>query len=59
MAIPIATGSLVLDVYILILPMIVLWNLRVTRSKRLGLAAIFGVGFLYGEETIPKAYLHH
>jgi hypothetical protein len=47
MTIPIATGSLILDLYILILPMIVLWKLQVARAKKPGLVAIFGVGFLY------------
>ena len=47
LTIPIATGSLVLDLYILALPIIVLSNLQVKRSKKLGVIAIFATGFLY------------
>ncbi|KAF2874574.1 hypothetical protein BDV95DRAFT_659126 [Massariosphaeria phaeospora] len=46
MAIPIAVCGLILDVYIFILPLIVLSNLQITKPKKLGLIAIFGTGFL-------------
>jgi hypothetical protein len=46
MTMPIASGNLILDLYILIIPLIVSWKLQLTRNKRLGLIAIFGTGFV-------------
>ncbi|KAF2107186.1 hypothetical protein BDV96DRAFT_506589 [Lophiotrema nucula] len=46
MALPIAAGNLILDVYIFIIPLVVSWNLHLKRSKRLGLIAVFGTGLL-------------
>lgn len=42
--IPIASGSLVLDVYILILPMISVWTLQMNPRKKLGVLAVFATG---------------
>ncbi|OJJ98505.1 hypothetical protein ASPACDRAFT_1857760 [Aspergillus aculeatus ATCC 16872] len=44
--IPIAVGNLVLDVYILILPMLSIWRLQMGRKKKFGVAAIFATGFV-------------
>jgi hypothetical protein len=46
MSIPIASGSLILDVYIFIIPMIVLSGLQLTRRRKFQLAAVFGTGAL-------------
>lgn len=44
--IPYSVGGLLLDVYILILPMIVLSKLKVSKTRRLELIAIFATGAL-------------
>ncbi len=46
MTIPIASGSLILDCYILVLPVGVVWNLRLDLKRRLGVLAIFATGLL-------------
>ncbi|EED20041.1 conserved hypothetical protein [Talaromyces stipitatus ATCC 10500] len=46
MTIPIASGSLALDLYILILPMFPIWGLRMDLKKKLGVLSIFGTGVL-------------
>jgi hypothetical protein len=39
-------GNLALDVYIFIIPLVVVWNLHLSRSKKWGLVAVFGTGFM-------------
>ncbi|KAH8700863.1 hypothetical protein BGW36DRAFT_447692 [Talaromyces proteolyticus] len=46
MTIPIASGSLALDLYILILPMFPIWGLQMSRKKKVGVLAIFGTGLV-------------
>lgn len=43
-----ATGILnfVLDILVLVLPMPVLWGLNMRLKKKLGLAFMFGIGFM-------------
>lgn len=43
---PIASGNLLLDVYILAIPLIVTSKLHLEKNKKLGLIAVFGTGFL-------------
>ncbi|PWY93004.1 hypothetical protein BO94DRAFT_358235 [Aspergillus sclerotioniger CBS 115572] len=45
-SIPIAVGSLVLDLYILLLPMAPIWNLQLKMSKKLGVMAVFATGLI-------------
>lgn len=45
-SIPIAVGSLVLDLYILLLPMAPIWNLQLKLNKRLGVMAVFATGLM-------------
>ena len=47
MTMPIATGSLILDLYILVLPISVVWNLHVNLRRRIGVLAIFATGLMY------------
>jgi hypothetical protein len=46
MTLPIGAGNLILDLYIFAIPLIVTWNLHLSRSKRWGLVAVFGTGFM-------------
>lgn len=39
-------GNLALDIYIFIIPLVVVWNLHLSRSKKWGLLAVFGTGFM-------------
>ena len=39
--------DLALDIVVLCLPMPIIWGLHATRRKKLGVASIFGLGFLY------------
>ncbi|KAL4947595.1 hypothetical protein BDW69DRAFT_178103 [Aspergillus filifer] len=41
---PIAAGSLVLDVYILVLPIASVWQLQMSTKKKLGVLAVFATG---------------
>ncbi|KAJ5769055.1 hypothetical protein N7520_003614 [Penicillium odoratum] len=43
-SIPIAVGSLILDIYLLLLPMAPIWNLQLKMSKKLGVMAVFATG---------------
>ncbi|PWY82043.1 hypothetical protein BO70DRAFT_362016 [Aspergillus heteromorphus CBS 117.55] len=45
-SIPIAAGSLILDLYILLLPMAPIWNLQLKLRKRLGVMAVFATGLI-------------
>ncbi len=45
--IPIASGSLILDTYIFILPVIAILNLQLKIKKKLGVMAVFATGLLY------------
>lgn len=45
MTIPIATGSLTLDLYIFLLPLIAVSKLQLSQRKRLGVMAVFATGF--------------
>ncbi|KAI9924228.1 hypothetical protein ASPWEDRAFT_42662 [Aspergillus wentii DTO 134E9] len=42
--IPIAAGSLVLDIYIFILPVACIWPLNMTMNKKFGVLAVFATG---------------
>ncbi|KAJ3571854.1 hypothetical protein NPX13_g5237 [Xylaria arbuscula] len=44
--IPIASGSLILDTYIFILPVIAIFNLQLQVKKKLGVIAVFATGLL-------------
>jgi hypothetical protein len=46
MTMPIASGSLVLDTYIFILPLIAVMNLQLTFKKKLGVIAVFTTGLM-------------
>lgn len=46
MTMPIASGSLILDFYILVLPVWVVWNLHLDMRRRLGVLAIFATGLM-------------
>lgn len=39
-------ASLVLDVVAFIIPVPILWNLKISKSKKIGLGAVFGAGIL-------------
>lgn len=43
---PSAVFNLVLDILILLLPQQVIWTLQLTKSKKIGISFIFGVGIL-------------
>ncbi|RAK98109.1 uncharacterized protein BO80DRAFT_314497, partial [Aspergillus ibericus CBS 121593] len=45
-SIPIAVWSLVLDLYILLLPMVPIWNLQMKLTKRLGVMAVLATGLI-------------
>lgn len=44
----VAICNLLLDVMVVILPMPILWRLQLTRSKKMSLSFIFGIGIMYG-----------
>lgn len=44
--IPIAGGSLLLDVYIFVLPLIAVMKLRLSTRKKLGVMAVFATGLM-------------
>jgi hypothetical protein len=39
-------ANLALDIYIFIIPLVVVWGLHVSRSKKWNLVAVFGTGFI-------------
>ncbi|KAI1763848.1 hypothetical protein GGR53DRAFT_345732 [Hypoxylon sp. FL1150] len=41
-----ASFNLVMDVFILLLPQKIIWNLQMTRNKKIGVSIIFSIGFL-------------
>ncbi|PYI08310.1 hypothetical protein BO78DRAFT_441673 [Aspergillus sclerotiicarbonarius CBS 121057] len=45
-SIPIAVWSLILDLYILLLPMVPIWNLQMKLTKRLGVMAVLATGLI-------------
>lgn len=47
LSIPAASGSLILDVYIFILPLVAVSKLQLTPSKKLGVIAVFTTGLMY------------
>lgn len=49
-----ATTSMLSDIIVVFLPMPILWKLQLAISKKLGLIAIFGVGFLYVPFASPS-----
>ncbi|KAJ2986021.1 hypothetical protein NUW58_g5231 [Xylaria curta] len=53
-AIPVASGSLILDVYILVLPIIAILNLQLNTKKKLGFIAVFATGHV---PPPPSAYI--
>ncbi|EAT88234.2 hypothetical protein SNOG_04474 [Parastagonospora nodorum SN15] len=59
MTMPIASGSLILDVYILLLPVWVVWNLHLNLTRRLGVIAIFATGlFCCVASSLSIVYKH-
>ncbi|KAJ4386899.1 hypothetical protein N0V93_009798 [Gnomoniopsis smithogilvyi] len=46
MTIPIAAGSLFLDVYIFIIPLIAVMQLQLSHKKKMGVVAVFATGFV-------------
>jgi hypothetical protein len=52
MTIPIASGSLFLDIYILIIPIIAIWGLQLETMKKLRVCVVFGTGIM--SVTPPK-----
>ncbi|PQE22364.1 integral membrane protein [Rutstroemia sp. NJR-2017a WRK4] len=55
MTIPIAAGSLILDIYIFLLPIFGIWNLQLTTKKKLGIMIVFGTGFTLTEMCVGIA----
>jgi hypothetical protein len=54
-ALTLASGivNLILDLVPLLLPQMVIWSLRMSRSKKLGVSLIFAVGLLYVTTYFP------
>lgn len=46
MTIPIASGSLVLDLYIFLLPIAGIWNLNMSLQRKLGVIVMFMTGLM-------------
>lgn len=46
LSIPTAAGSLILDVYIFVLPLVAVSKLQLTASKKLGVIAVFTTGLM-------------
>jgi hypothetical protein len=46
MTIPIASGSLILDTYIFILPLIAIQSLQLTLRKKIGVFVVFATGLM-------------
>lgn len=45
MTLYIASGSLIIDVYIFLLPIFGIWNLQLSRSRKFGVGIVFATGF--------------
>ncbi|KAJ5945493.1 hypothetical protein N7454_002332 [Penicillium verhagenii] len=56
-AIPISSGNLIIDLYILVLPMAPIWNLQMRIKKRLGVMFIFATGLLACIASSLRIYL--
>ncbi|KAL4816097.1 hypothetical protein BDW67DRAFT_163010 [Aspergillus spinulosporus] len=56
---PIAAGSLVLDVYILLLPIASVWRLQMSTRKKLGVLAVFATGFAACIASSLSIYYKH
>ncbi|KAL4976057.1 hypothetical protein BDW66DRAFT_60329 [Aspergillus desertorum] len=56
---PIAAGSLVLDVYILVLPVAPVWQLRMSTKKKLGVLAVFATGLAACIASSLSIYYKH
>ncbi|KAJ5938841.1 hypothetical protein N7466_001975 [Penicillium verhagenii] len=56
-AIPISSGNLIIDLYILVLPMAPIWNLQMRIKKRLGVMVIFATGLLACIASSLRIYL--
>lgn len=50
-------GSIIIDTWILVIPMLVIRKLKVSKKKRLQLTVVFVTGALYGT-TPPRNLLH-
>ncbi|PQE12378.1 integral membrane PTH11 protein [Rutstroemia sp. NJR-2017a BVV2] len=59
MTIPIAAGSLFLDIYIFLLPIFGIWNLQLTTKKKLGIMIVFGTGLTACVASSLKIYYNH
>ena len=46
----VAVMNLLLDVEIVILPMPIVWGLKMARSKKMALSGMFGIGVMYGSQ---------
>ena len=52
----IAVFNLLQDVVVVVLPMPVLWGLRIPRDKKVALSCMFGIGILYGTPKFPAKH---
>ncbi|KAJ2997401.1 hypothetical protein NUW58_g667 [Xylaria curta] len=57
--IPIASGSLILDTYIFILPIIAIFNLQLQVKKKVGVIAVFATGLLACVASSLSIYFKH
>ena len=46
----VAVMNLLLDVEIVILPMPIVWGLKMVRTKKVALSGMFGIGVMYGSQ---------
>ena len=53
MSVPIASMNLVLDVFILVLPLLGISKLQLPPKRKIGVAAVFFTGFLYVTLGLP------
>jgi len=59
LCVPTASFSLASDVYILVLPMIAISHLRLSRAKKIGVAAMFSTGFICCVASSLSVYFQH
>ncbi|KAH8889142.1 hypothetical protein GQ53DRAFT_723925 [Thozetella sp. PMI_491] len=59
MTIPIASGSLFLDTYIFVLPLIAVSNMHLTLAKKLGVIAVFATGLAACVASSLSIYFKH
>ncbi|CAJ2500629.1 Uu.00g034820.m01.CDS01 [Anthostomella pinea] len=59
MTLPIASGSLILNTYIFVLPLIAVWNLRLSPRKKIGVMAVFATGLIACVASSLSIYIKH